>query len=86
MTSKNKQIDKESENNRFKIRVIENGPYMVFGGVPLTAQKIVLDADGQCREWSETRQYPEQQKYSLCRCGKSKNKPFCDGTHSEKRR
>ena len=83
MTSKNKQISKESENNRFKIIVIENGPYMVFGGVPLTAQKIVLDADGQCLEWRETRKYPEQQNYSLCRCGKSKDKPFCDGTHTE---
>lgn len=25
--------------------------------------------------------YKVQNRYTLCRCGKSKNKPFCDGTH-----
>ncbi len=43
-----------------------NGPYHV--------RNIPIDAD----YWAEG-QSPE--KYVLCRCGLSKNKPFCDGTH-----
>lgn len=66
----------------FKIKVIRDGPYQVSGGIPLTAQVIVLDADGQCLEWRETRLFPLRQNYSLCRCGKSKNMPFCDQSHT----
>jgi CDGSH-type Zn-finger protein len=76
-----KQTGKRSKTGRFKIKVTEDGPYLVSGSVPLTAQKIVLDADGQCLEWRETKRYPEQESYCLCRCGKSNNKPFCDSTH-----
>jgi CDGSH-type Zn-finger protein len=45
----------------------EDGPYLVSGPVLLT------DADG--------REIPHQDQMSLCRCGQSGNKPFCDGTH-----
>ena len=45
----------------------ENGPYLVSGEVRLT------DVDG--------RDVPHGEHMALCRCGCSKNKPFCDGRH-----
>lgn len=48
------------------IRIARNGPYEVQG--------FDLDADN----WSEG---DSRERYALCRCGGSKNKPFCDGTH-----
>ena len=43
------------------------GPYLVSGAVHLA------DVDG--------REIPHPDHMSLCRCGHSNNKPFCDGTH-----
>jgi CDGSH-type Zn-finger protein len=67
----------------FRIEIVINGPYIVSGGVPLTVQRIVLDAAGECLRWQETKRFPDQPNYLLCRCGKSKDKPFCDSTHIE---
>ena len=53
-----------------KITIRENGPYRVEGDVPL------FDHQGNRIE------PPNPDGYSLCRCGGSTNKPFCDGTHS----
>ncbi len=50
------------------IGIIKNGPYRVTGGVELKDP-----GNGQT---PATRDH-----YTLCRCGGSKNKPFCDGTH-----
>ena len=52
------------------ITVRANGSYLVEGPVRL------LDADG--REYDLT----GKKRFSLCRCGGSLTKPFCDGTHS----
>ena len=44
-----------------------NGPLWVRGGIPIHA------ADGTT--------YEVRNRMALCRCGKSKNKPFCDSSH-----
>jgi CDGSH-type Zn-finger protein len=57
--------------NEVKITIRPNGPYRVEGPVRL------LDANGN--EFDLT----GKPAISLCRCGASTNKPFCDGTHSK---
>ena len=66
-----------------KITVTKNGPYIVTGEVPLIQEEICNDAEGFCRTWREVRRYPVEETYALCRCGRSTNKPFCDGTHGK---
>jgi len=68
-------------NYNFKIKVSKNGPYIVSGRIPLAKQTINTNAEGDPSEWREGDKYPLQENYALCRCGQSKNKPFCDGTH-----
>ena len=71
----------QSSRDGFKIRTSKNGPYLVSGGIPLAKQIIGIDAAGYSYEWREGKKYPSKDNYALCRCGQSKNKPFCDGTH-----
>jgi CDGSH-type Zn-finger protein len=72
----------ESHTDSMKIMVMKDGPFLVTGGVPLKVMEIRKDREGYCRTWVETKQYPVQEQYILCRCGRSKNKPFCDGSHA----
>lgn len=51
------------------IEVKDNGPYQVRGSFK------IVDAKGSTFE--------AENDISLCRCGHSDNKPFCDGTHDE---
>jgi len=51
-----------------KIIIRPNGPILVDGDVTLTnaaGEPITV----------------EKRPFSLCRCGHSKSKPFCDGAH-----
>jgi CDGSH-type Zn-finger protein len=51
------------------ITVSKGGPYLVTGGIELIGDNIQF-AEGSSKE-----------HYTLCRCGASNNKPFCDGMH-----
>jgi CDGSH-type Zn-finger protein len=59
----------ENNENRVRIYAKPNGSLRVTGKVDF------VDADGNLIESKEN--------FSLCRCGHSKEKPFCDGSHRE---
>jgi CDGSH-type Zn-finger protein len=60
-----------SENKEFNpqavIEILENGPVKVTGNIILSDYK---------RDIMDT-----SEEIYLCRCGKSKNKPYCDESH-----
>ncbi|MCI4334540.1 MAG: CDGSH iron-sulfur domain-containing protein [Thermoplasmata archaeon] len=64
-----------------KIVVTKHGPYRVTGSVPLAVQVITPNRAGESWEWTQGRSIPAGAEYSLCRCGQSQNKPFCDNSH-----
>ena len=74
---------KGSEQEKVKIEILKDGPYLVSGGLPLSEQHIVTNEEGESLDYREGKKYPEQAQYALCRCGQSGNKPFCDGTHKK---
>ena len=51
------------------ITVSKDGPYHVTGSIDLIGDNI---------QWAEG---ASKEHYTLCRCGASNNKPFCDGMH-----
>ena len=55
----------------FKLIVRTNGPYRLEGDI------AILDQDGKPFGLGG------RNAVSLCRCGQSANKPFCDGTHNK---
>ena len=64
-----------------RVIVSEDGPYLVMGNIPLAKQIIVTDQEGGSETWQQGKVYSQQETYSLCRCGHSQTKPFCDGSH-----
>jgi CDGSH-type Zn-finger protein len=55
--------------DKIKMQIKKNGSIRVTGEVDF------VDADGKVLE--------TKSDFSLCRCGHSKEKPFCDGSHRD---
>ncbi|MEI9981459.1 MAG: CDGSH iron-sulfur domain-containing protein [Edaphobacter sp.] len=64
-------VSAEVEAPKVKITVRPNGPFRVEGPISL------VDVNGN--EWDLT----GKPAISLCRCGLSTKRPFCDGTHGK---
>ena len=60
-------VENHSQLNESSIFIAPNGPYVVSNCPDL-----------ENTTWAEG---ATKQQYTLCRCGASKNKPFCDGSH-----
>lgn len=58
-----------SDTEGAKVDIIPNGPIRIHGNVKLTHY------DGKVEHRDTIT--------ALCRCGESKNKPYCDGTHKK---
>jgi CDGSH-type Zn-finger protein len=67
-------VEHRDQNERTPmVTVSKDGPYLITGGIELIggdANNIIQFGDGASKE-----------HYTLCRCGASNNKPFCDGMH-----
>lgn len=66
----------------FKIQITKDGPYRIVGDIPLLKKSQHCSAYGEPLEWIDGGELEHKEgSYLLCRCGKSKNMPFCDNSH-----
>jgi len=64
------------------ISIARNGPYIVEGAVPLVRKTQIVSEYGEPLSWQLLSRYElSKERYRLCRCGNSKQMPFCDNTH-----
>jgi CDGSH-type Zn-finger protein len=66
-----------------RIVVQRDGPYRVHGDVPLVRKRQIVSEHGEPLTWKKEETLAAPESYSLCRCGRSHQRPFCDGTHAE---
>lgn len=64
-----------------RIKVSKDGPYLVYGGLPIGIETIGTNSEGGSWTWETGPAMSAPERYALCRCGQSSNKPFCDGSH-----
>lgn len=62
--------------------VVGEGPYHVYGNIPLVHKTQVVSEYGEPLTWKKDGVYKTGETYFLCRCGYSRDQPFCDRSHS----
>ena len=68
---------------KMEITILENGPYLVEGNVPLYEKYNTLKEGRRTHQLIEGRKLPQSESYRLCRCGHTSTPPFCDNSHTE---
>ncbi len=69
VASKDDAATLETRDGELSLKPIKDGPLMVSGNLEIIA--------------GSGRKITSGKRFAMCRCGASKNKPFCDGSHKE---
>lgn len=85
MENKNAQLDIQTgttvNDKGIYIQIEKDGPYELHGASQLSLQFIVPNEKGISVDYQDGKDFPTKAVAYLCRCGHSKHKPFCDGSH-----
>ncbi|MGW5154812.1 ferritin-like domain-containing protein [Nonomuraea wenchangensis] len=77
------ELRRWSAGDHQRIVVLRDGPYVVYGRVPLRRKRKIVSAEQKnALTWKTGEPLETEETYALCRCGRSGAKPFCDGTHA----
>jgi CDGSH-type Zn-finger protein len=66
-----------------RIVIKRDGSYHVEGPVPLVHKTQVVSEYGEPLTWKKDGELRSKGPYHLCRCGRSKEMPFCDSSHND---
>lgn len=75
------QIGTTANNKGIYVEITNLGPYLLHGDLKLVQNFIMPNSKGISIDYKEGEVYPTKKETYLCRCGLSKHKPFCDGSH-----
>ncbi|MEV4109345.1 ferritin-like domain-containing protein [Nonomuraea sp. NPDC049695] len=77
------ELRRWSAGDQQRVVVLRDGPYVVYGRVPLRRKRKIVSAEQKhALTWKTGEPLETEETYALCRCGHSGAKPFCDGTHA----
>ena len=75
-------MDNKKDKAEIKITIDPKGPYILRGGVSIFEFFIVDGKDGKTLQYEKgDKDWSVGNVTTLCRCGASKGKPHCDGSH-----
>ena len=68
---------------KYHIDILPKGPYLVYGAPPLHQEILETNEENIPWKYIKGSEFSTQKEpTALCRCGHSKNNPYCDGTHT----
>ena len=66
------------------IKITKDGPYLLYGADKISEKIILTDENGISVKYGDGKIFEiKSDPVALCRCGRSKNAPFCDEAHAK---